>query len=313
MEMNIYLTPFHASFTGYGKNSCGKAWGPLSEAVERDEWPYDIPGDDPAFFSRRRHGGNLTWGVCRQQVRNCLGAGDVVVFFSFREREDGGEIEYRLCAVATVERKVRQTDIWSDREMRPYRRYLNLLIRPAKQKDGWEHYEPSAKDEGHEDWLWRIAEHRGLKQCDFHQLEWTNFLPADAQVKGRTVRIAENYIIFSPKPSETMILAHPPVIAWNLRRGEKETWEQDGFSQTVRRLTLGIAHQNGVPRSRSLRIGNLQRAHPPVHWKMSQDEGRRWRENLMVLVRNQSRCQHVVVRPGRMTRKTMWRRRNEEC
>jgi len=299
MEMNIYLAPFHSSFTGYGKNACGKAWGPLSEAIERCEWPYDIPGDDPSFFSRRKHGGNLTWGVCRQQVRNRLEAGDVVVFFSFREIEDGGEIEYRLCAVATVERKVRQIDIWSDhefsarvlsgREMRAYRRYLNLLIRPAKQKDGWEHYEPSAKDEGHGDWLWRIAEHRGLRKRDFHQLESTNFLPADAQVRGLTVKIAENYVIFSSKPSETMILAHPPVIAWNLRRGENETWEQDVFSQTVRGLTLGNAHQYGVPRSRSLRSGNLQRAHPPVHWRMQQDEGRVWRRRFLRLIQNR-RC-----------------------
>jgi hypothetical protein len=71
-------------------------------------------------------------------------------------------------------------------------------------------------------------------------------------VKGLTVRIAENYVIFSSKPSETMILAHPPVIAWNLKRGEKETWEQDVFSHTVRGLTLGIAHQYGVPRSSRL-------------------------------------------------------------
>jgi hypothetical protein len=294
MQMNIYLAPFHSSFGGYGENACGEAWGPLSRAVERGDWPYDIPGDDPAFFSRHEHGGNLTWGVCRQQVRNRLGTGDVVVFFSFGGSEDGGEIEYRLCAVATVEQKVRQTEIWSDRELRAYRCYLNLLVRPAKQKDGWEHYEPSTKDEGHEDWLWRVAEHRGLKKCDFERLERSDLLPADARVKGRPVRIAENYVIFSSKPTETVILAHPPVIARNLRREEKETWEQRGFSRTVKNLTLGIAHQYGVPRSRSLRSANLQHAHPPVHWRMQQDEGREWRRQFLRLIQNR-RCLWVCT------------------
>lgn len=149
MEMGIYLAPFHSSFSGYGKSACGKPWGPLSDAVERGEGPYDIPGDDPSLFSRRHHGGNLTWGVCRQQVRNRLRTGDVVVFSSFRNALDVRKVEYRLCAVTTVERKIRQTDIWCAPELRVYRKYLNLLIRPNRSSDGWEHHEPGAKDAGH--------------------------------------------------------------------------------------------------------------------------------------------------------------------
>lgn len=289
--MNLYLAPFHSSFSGYGKNACGKAWGPLSEAVEQGEGPYDIPGDDPSLFSHRRYGGSLTWGVCRQQVRNALRPGDVVVFFSFGKSRHDRAVEYRLCAVATVERKVRQTDVWHNPALGRYRRYLNLLIRPARQDNAWEHYEPGAKDAGHRDWLSRIAEHGGLKKRDFERLERSNLLPADARVHGRPLRIAENYVIFSSNPTETMILENPPVIAWNRKNGSRETWESDDFSRAVKDATLGVAHQYGAPGFRTLRSRNLQRAHPPVHWAMPPDEGRQWRAWLLRSLHDLNCCQ----------------------
>jgi hypothetical protein len=46
-----------------------------------DEWPFDH-GDDPSFRSSQRLRGRVTWGVCRQNVRNQLRPGDVVVFFA---------------------------------------------------------------------------------------------------------------------------------------------------------------------------------------------------------------------------------------
>ena len=38
-------------------------------------------GDDPAFYAAEKFGGNVTWGVCRHDVRKKLDKGDVVVFF----------------------------------------------------------------------------------------------------------------------------------------------------------------------------------------------------------------------------------------
>jgi hypothetical protein len=47
--------------------------------MQRD-WPYDI-GDDPSFYAMRKSGGQLSWGICRQDVRNSLCPGDIVAFF----------------------------------------------------------------------------------------------------------------------------------------------------------------------------------------------------------------------------------------
>jgi hypothetical protein len=59
----------------------------------------------------RKFGGQLSWGICRQDVRNALSDGDIAIFFSFRKCSDN-ESEYRFCGVATVERMVNQADIW---------------------------------------------------------------------------------------------------------------------------------------------------------------------------------------------------------
>jgi len=68
----------------------------------------------------------------------------MVVFFSFQKLGGTGEFEYRLCALATVERKVRQSDLWNDTKLRTFTKYFNLLIKPSKFIRGaWEHFEPS--------------------------------------------------------------------------------------------------------------------------------------------------------------------------
>ncbi len=99
LSTRIYVVPFHAA--------------PVSTTATfaADEWPYDN-GDDPSFRAMRKFGRQLTWGVCRQDVRNEISEGDVAVFFSFRKCGKYGEAEYRFCCVATVQRKVSQADIW---------------------------------------------------------------------------------------------------------------------------------------------------------------------------------------------------------
>ena len=96
-DTTIYLAPYHSSFEGYGKGACSAEFLPLSMALECGEWPYDT-GDDPSFFSQRYFRGQLTWGICRQHIRNRIQTGDIVVFFSFRSRGKGQPVEYRICA-----------------------------------------------------------------------------------------------------------------------------------------------------------------------------------------------------------------------
>jgi hypothetical protein len=250
-------------------------------AVSRQDWPYD-GGDDPSFYAARKFGGQLSWGVCRQDVRNNLRPNDIVVFFSFKKFEDTGDSEYSLCAVATVERKVSQMEVWQDHHLRLYRKYFNLLIRPSRSVHlGWEHFEPTSQ--AHDDWLWRIADHDRLRKENFKAIQKTDFLERETTVRGNPVVIARNYILFSVDPQKTHVLFNPPVVAWHSKGRAAEEWNQDKFSQAVRRLTLRVAERaNG--RWRSLRIRNSQRAHRHIVFEMSPSEADRWRDKLLALV-----------------------------
>jgi hypothetical protein len=116
---------------------CGSTIADFKEDVKLQDWPYDN-GDDPSFYAARKFGGQLSWGICRQDVRNKLRPGDIV-FFSFCKFKVTGDSEYRLCAVATVDRSVSQIDIWQDKSLQVYRKYFNLLIRPSRSARGsWE-------------------------------------------------------------------------------------------------------------------------------------------------------------------------------
>lgn len=264
---------------------CGSTIAAFKRALKRQDWSYDS-GDDPSFYAARKFGGQLSWGICRQDVRNRLGRGDIVVFFSFRKFKETGDSEYRLCALVTVDRKVRQIDLWQDRNLEIYRKYFNLLIRPSGSKHGaWEHFEPTlAGPRLHRDWLWRMAEHQGFRKKDFKELQESGRLETGATIRGRSVVIARNYVLFSCDAAETNILSEPRVIAWHSKGKPAEEWNQDKFSQAVRRLTLDVSAQaNG--RRRSLRIRNSQRAHRHIVFQLPRSKAEKWRDEFLVLVK----------------------------
>src|SRR2546427_3816607 len=97
-KTNVYLVCYHSARPITVKGTSGQ-FRVVEEAIEQNDWPYDN-GDDPSFYVARR-GGPLTWGVCRQDLRNAISIGSIVVFFSFTPLEPG-EILYRLSAVASV-------------------------------------------------------------------------------------------------------------------------------------------------------------------------------------------------------------------
>lgn len=263
----IYIAPFRSRITG--------------------QFPYDM-GDDPSFQSMRQEKGQLTWGVCRADVRNSIRVGDIVVFFSFSAPEQVEPIEYRLCAVATVERKVSQAEIWRDRALKKYRKYANLLIRPGR-NGSWEHFEPGFEDiHEHKDWGWRIAERKGRRRVDFEQLNSLSRITPSARVGRRPFRFARNYVIFSSKPAETLILSNPPVVAWSIENGRLEKWEKNALSHEIQKYTLGIANQFNNAR-RSLRTTNKQRAHRHIRWRMQPQEALRWRREFIGFLRRHAR------------------------
>jgi len=279
----VYFAPFHATSDDPSIGPCGSTIAAFKKALKDEDWPYDN-GDDPSFYAARKFGGQISWGICRQDVRNKLRPGDMVVFFSFRKFKETGDSEYRLCALATVDGKVSQVDVWQNETLAIYRKYFNLLIRPHGSNNGWEHFEPTLQGSRlHHDWLWRMARHKAFRKKDFKKLEATDRLEQGASVRGRPVVVAKNYVLFSSDPAETHILAKPPVIAWHSKGKPAEEWNRDDFSQAVRRLTLeAAARANG--RERSLRIRNSQRAHRHVVFELPAAEAEKWREKLLRLI-----------------------------
>jgi hypothetical protein len=94
-----------------------------------DGWPADV-GDDPAFECSRQRahaGAQLSWGVCRPDLRNTITTGDVVVFIAADRLSDRPSARYKLAGWATAERAVSQLDVWQHEELAVYRHYRNLL------------------------------------------------------------------------------------------------------------------------------------------------------------------------------------------
>lgn len=285
-SIRVYFAPFHAMSEDLSPSPCGSTIAAFNKAVSRQDWPYDN-GDDPSFYAMQELRGRLSWGVCRQDVRNRLRREDIVVFFSFRKFEETTDCEYRLCAVATVERRVRQIDLWGDdSNLRVFTRYLNLLVRPSRSARGrWEHFEPALQGSRlHRDWLWRIADHGGFRKQDFKKLEDTDEFEPGATIRGRPVVVAENYVLFWSDVAKTHVLSKPLIVAWHSKGKAAEDWNSDNFSQAVRRMTLDVAARaNG--RKRSVRIRNSQ-PHRHIVFELPESEAQTWRTEFLNLIRN---------------------------
>lgn len=284
-ETKIYLATFLSpseTSAKTGPGPCVAKFEKNRQSVSNDDWPYDF-GDDPSFFCMRRLHGNLTWGICRPDVRNNLGRGDIVVFFSFREETKTETGTYQLCAIATVKTKVSQTEIWLESGLEEYRGYCNLLIRPAAQGDRglWKHHEPCLYgSQTHKDWLWRIAKHSGLRKRSFDEIQKRNGFRFSESVSGRPIEIEQNYVIFSSDPKLTRVMSRPPVVASYTKGLPAEQWETDRFVQSLKCLTLDAA-ANSTGRIRFLRTRNRQQPHRHVVWSMTPSEAVAWREELL--------------------------------
>lgn len=282
-RMRIYIAVFHAGSADLRRPPCG-AVAPLSSSV-LPEFPFDV-GDDPSFYAMRKHEGPLSWGVCRADVRNNLRCGDIVVFFSCRKIMNTGNSEYSLCCLATVEDKVRQTDLWLDDCLSIFTNYSNLLIKPRQSNPvEWDHFEPTLKgSRPHDDWLWRIACHEHFEREDFEEIQETNWFRLGQIIREHPVKVARNYIIFSLDRTKTAMLSRPPVVARHSENKLFESWNLDDFSQGVKRLTLGKAKQENA-RCRWLRTRNLQQPHRHIVFELPQSDAEAWRADFLRFIR----------------------------
>jgi hypothetical protein len=269
-KTSIYLVPYHSESGLHLAGATGQ-FAKVENAIVAGEWPYDN-GDDPSFYVARR-GGPLTWGVCRQDVRNSIQPGSIVVFFSYTSK--GGEVQYRLSAVATVARLVDRRGVFEDSCFRKHlHSYLNLLIKPTD--NGWCHAEDDREDHAkHPDWLWRIAVH-GRKRKPFK----TKYgrIHETGCFRDGDVRIAENYVVFSDE--ETYVAPDPPNVAKAIvERREHERWTDPKLQQ----LTASAAGERLASGRDYLRVANRsgRNVHRQIRFKIPFEEASRWRQSLI--------------------------------
>jgi hypothetical protein len=254
----------------------------VETAIRDAEWPYDN-GDDPSFYAARK-GGRLTWGVCREDLRNAITTESIVVFFSFTPISHD-EILYRLCAVATVEAKLDHRSIHRDRILSKLRAlYINGLISP--ERGGWRYDETDRRSsQRHKDWLWRIACHRGIakekfkkKYAAIYRDEWF----PDGAVADDQLRLAGNYILFSTTPDMGFISRDPPVVAV-AAKGKSERW----IDPKLQGLTVGKAAAFLKSGRDYLRVANRsgRNVHRQIHFDMPADEAIAWRDSLIAALK----------------------------
>jgi hypothetical protein len=238
------------------------------------EWPVDI-GDDPSFAWVHTHGGPVTWGVCRPDLRNALGAEDLVVFIAADRLRDRSPARYAWVGYATVASKVSQTAIFDRPDLAPFRARPNLLIR--KSESGvFEHHEPALpRNAWHADWLWRLVHSRRRKKEDFEAVEASNrYDPASSRAAGSLISLGDNYVVFAEGEDRTLVLDTPPLVAEAAKNGAPETWREDALSRE-----LGALLFEGATRM-SLRTTNTQTAHPELRLTL---EPRELRDRLAAL------------------------------
>lgn len=270
--VNIYVACFH-SYPGLHLKGSSGQFEVVESAIQNNEWPYDN-GDDPSFYAARHHGAPLTWGVCRPNVRTALKAGDMVAFISFSSTQRAQRIfQYRLCCIATVERKIDHRFVLDDSRLKG-KPYLNALIKPNPYGSGWVHNENQRpKAAQHSRWLWLIAERRSLPKEAFDAVEKSGQF-TDATLLGRRrLEMAGNYVIFGRK--KTFIATHPLEIA-TAHSGSRETWTRPD----IRRLLFCVPGCE-APRDYIRTRTKLGYAHPHIHWSLSPTSAQQWRLGLI--------------------------------
>jgi len=213
-------------------------------------------------------------------VRTQLKVGDIVVFFSFTNiPPDCREVLYRLAAVATVEQKLDHRAASSDARLNRSK-YINTLIRCANRR--WKYDESDRREQArHANWFWRIADQQRLSEERFKQLYSSVYESGgftDAEVATGAAPLAGNYILFSHSQDETFVAPVPPDVAIAVK-GQHEKW----FHEQLEALTVKWAKKCG--KRDYLRTTGQGHVHPPIHFKLGNDEAKNWRFKLIAALK----------------------------
>jgi hypothetical protein len=274
---SIYLVPYRSQPDLHLKGSSGQ-FSVVERAITAREWPYDN-GDDPSFYVKDK-GGELTWGVCRQDVRNSIKPGSIVVFFSFTSVSPG-TVQYRLSAVATVEGKVDRRQVYKDAHFREHcHLYLNVLIKPKN--SGWEYDENDRERKAqHRDWLWRIAVHERLKKIEFDSKFWSIY--KTRRFSDGDIELTKNYVIFSAEQDKTYIPMNPPEVAM-ASKGQHEQWSD----LELRRLTVEKSPTREKRNYLRTKNPSNRNIHPEIRFDLPSEEATDWRKLLILELKKRS-------------------------
>ena len=224
-------------------------------------------GDDPSLYSSTVNRSEVTWGVCRHNVRQSLKIGDEV-FFVCCDKAGGQRWRYYLTGFGCVEKLITHEQIYGDEFLR-FTSYFNLLIRPCG--GGFEHYEPIPNDLWHDDWKMRISNFRTTQELE-KNIKFTGCRSKGIRKKDvshivQTVDqgfpFGKNYVIFSKEESSFIIenAIYLAEVVWVKHRHPKIEWQSDDLQALFCR---------GSETSRNFTSGNYQ--HPAFNLEPSKAE-----------------------------------------
>lgn len=195
----------------------------------------------------------------------------------------GSPVGVRCPPVATVEQRLDRRAAYTHPQLRG-KPYINRLIRPVD--GGWMYDEADRPDRArHHDWLWRLADHRGIRQARFNRFYGSvyqrGWLSKTRLNNG--LRFVANYILFSGAASETYICPRLPVVAM-AGTGEHGRWN----NRVLKTLTVDTAARYLTSGRNYLRTRNGGRPHRQIHFEMSAEEAKRWRARLIAVVKRES-------------------------
>lgn len=126
--------------------------------VTKRPWYCDL-GDDPAFYCCDKFNSNVTWGVCRHNVREVIDIGDEIHFVTCdKSGFDSGSAKvwnYYYVGYGVVKDKISHKDIYTNKSYFHFQHYFNMLIKP--QRNGYVHWEAFDESWWHNDWKMRIS------------------------------------------------------------------------------------------------------------------------------------------------------------
>ncbi|WP_433619214.1 hypothetical protein [Paenibacillus cellulositrophicus] len=238
-------------------DSTGKGIDKL--AGELAQWSFMDLGDDPSFFAAQQFNHNITWGICRLDVRNSLKKNDIVLFFGAKKVMN--KLHYYFIGWATVLEKIKQTDIWTDERYFCFQKNSNLLF--YKMENNRFHYKEKIfeKYKHRKEWLWKISNgKKGMKNAVL-------LLSKEFKTIPEVFDVHPNYVIFSNSTRETVILNQPIKVAWHGEQinSYKEIWDQNLIAQEIKNLVFQFSKRD------SLRINNYMR-HRHIHLRLNEQQ-----------------------------------------